>query len=790
MLDVVTRKSRAITSVKATESSLYLSSEYCTIRLTPVLDHIIRVSVQKDADLVDDVTVGISLDSQACVWRYEESELDVWLFTKAIHMSVSLKSGSITYYDSKGQLLLKERDFESHELDSYDLYKTIDDGTAAVEQIVTADGVKSKIKAANQVFDQSVNRTRLHLSWQEDEVLYGLGQSPEGRVNLRGSTQYIHQANMKIAVPFLLSNKNYGLLLATGSPAIFQDTEYGSYLQTEADVQMDFYFIHGTSYAEIIRNYRRLTGKAVMLPKWAFGYMQSQERFETQEELVQVVKEYRERKIGLDCIVLDWFTWIDGHWGQKTFDAERFPDPSAMMEDIHALDARLMISIWPLMNAVTDNYREFKSEKLLFPYSEIYDAIKEEGRELFWKQTERGLFTHGIDAWWCDSSEPFTPEWAMPVKPDPATLYNAYIQETGNFMPLTEGNAYGYYHAQGIYENQRKVTEQKRVTNLTRSGYTGQQKYGTILWSGDISASWDTLQNQIVAGLHLCATGLPYWTLDIGAFFVKRGEPWFWEGNYPEGNADLGYRELYTRWFQYAVFLPVFRAHGTDVRREVWQFGEAGEPFYDALCDSVQLRYSLLPYIYSIAGSVWYEDNTMMRFLTFDFPEDPTVSSIGNQFMFGPALMVCPITKPTLYLGGSTPIENADTTQEIYLPQGCNWYDFWTNESYIGGQWITVDLTITKIPVFVRAGSIVPRTPAVQYVSEKPEAPVTLHVYSGADATFTYYDDDGDGYGYENGEYRLIQFTWKDDVKTLDQVVLHDHEKLQYKMPEFVVHVI
>ena len=790
MLDVTVRKSRVITSVEGTDTAVFLKSDYSTIRVSPISDSVVRISACVEGEVNEQTTTGIYPLKQECEWSWQQSTQEVTVSTKTVRIVVSKPTGSITFYDANGLRLLGEREFESHELQPYDLFRTIDDGTASTEQVVTADGVKSKITAANQEYDQRVNRTRLHLSWQEDECLYGLGQSPEGTVNLRGTTQYIHQANMKIAVPFLLSNKNYGLLLSTGSPAIFQDTAYGSYLQTEADAQLDYYFIHGNTYPEIIRSYRMLTGKAVMLPKWAFGYMQSQERFESAEELIQVVQEYRDRKIGLDCIVLDWFSWIEGHWGQKTFDAERFPDPNAMMEAIHALDARLMISIWPLMNKVTENYKEFKQANLLFPYSEIYDALKEEGRDLYWKQVEEGLFQHGIDAWWCDSSEPFTPEWAMPVKPDPASLYTAYIDETGSFMPLTHGNTYGYYHAQGIYENQRRVNPEKRVTNLTRSGYTGQQKFGTILWSGDISASWQSLQNQIVAGLHLCATGLPYWTLDIGAFFVKRGEPWFWEGSYPDGNADLGYRELYTRWFQYAVFLPIFRAHGTDVRREVWQFGEAGEPFYEALCASIELRYTLLPYIYSLAGLVWLEDQTMMRFLSFDFPEDKTVSSIGNQFMFGSALMVCPICTPMLYQQGSVPIENADVTHRVYLPEGCEWYDFWTKVSYLGGQWITVPVSIDKIPVFVRSGSIVPRQKAVQHVHENPEATITLQVYPGADVSYSYYDDDGDGYGYENGEYRLIQFNWNNQAKTMDQLVLHDHEALRYKKPEFVVEFV
>ena len=790
MLQVTKRKSRKINKVEKKEEALFLTSDCGVLRIKPISDTIIRISFTDQERFARSLGVGFSYEGSCSEWDFVDKEDEIILQTKELKLNVQRETGSIRYYKRDGTLLLAERSFESHLLEGYDSFRTIEDEHAVTESIVTADGVKQKIKSATKEFDKKLYRTRLYLDWQEDEALFGLGQSPEGTHNLRGSTQYIHQANMKIAVPFLISTKGYGILLATGGPALFQDTAYGSYLQTEADEQMDFYFISGNSHKEIVKDYRMLTGKAVMLPKWAFGYVQSQERYETAKELVDVVKEYRRRGIGLDCIVLDWLSWEEGQWGQKTFDPKRFPNPTKMMEELHEENVRLMISIWPHMHESGENYGQFKEKGLLLPFSEIYDAFNQEARELYWKQANEGLFSHGIDAWWCDSSEPFTPEWTMKTEPDAGALYHEYIREAGSFVPLELGNAYGLYHAKGIYEGQRGTCKKKRVTNLTRSGYTGQQRYGTILWSGDIAANWKTMENQITAGLHLCACGLPYWTLDIGAFFVKRGEPWFWSGDYPLGNEDLGFRELYTRWFQYGAFLPIFRAHGTDVRREIWQYGEVGEPFYDAMCKAVSLRYQLMPYIYSLAGAVWHEDDSMIGFLAFEFPEDAQAVEISNQYMFGPAFMVCPITRPMYYDVGSTPILEDNSTHSVYLPAGTNWVDFWTNEKHEGGKWITITPQMDQIPLFVREGSIVPMTEEMNHVDENLEAKITLHIYDGCDGEFLYYDDDGDGYGYEEGEYRLIRLTWNEQERELKAEVLNDYSSQIKPKPQFVKNIV
>lgn len=346
-------------------------------------------------------------------------------------------------------------------------------------------------------------------------------------------------------------------------------------------------------------------------------------------------------------------------------------------------------------------------------------------------------------------------------------MYRNYIEDAGKMMPIEKANAYGLYHAKTVYEGQRNVTEEKRVLSLTRNGYAGCQKYGAILWSGDISASWETLKRQIVAGLQFCVSGLPYWTLDIGAFFVKEGRQWFWNGEYENGTDDMGYRELYVRWFQYGAFLPVFRSHGTDCRKEPWNFGEKGELFYDALWSAARLRYRLLPYIYSLAGDVWRNGSLMMRPLVYDFPEDAKAVGISGQFMFGPALMVCPVTEPICYQHNSVPISQPPKEMRIYLPAGGDWYDFYTNERHPGGQEIAVEICMERIPLFVRAGAVIPTMEPEECTVRMEGKDICLLVYPGADGKFEFYEDAGDGYGYEKGEYCVTSISFCDRERTV-----------------------
>jgi alpha-D-xyloside xylohydrolase len=503
-----------------------------------------------------------------------------------------------------------------------------------------------------------------------------------------------------------------------------------------------------------------------MLPRWAFGYIQSKERYISQTELIDVVKEYRKRGLPLDCIVQDWKSWPSDLWGQKTLDPQRFPDPQGMMAELHGLNAHLMISVWPIMNPGGDNWREIRDHGCLLGNQATYDAFQKKARELYWKQANEGLFAYGIDGWWCDCTEPFQADWTGAFKPEPEERLRINTEEAKRYLDAEYINAYSLLHSQGMYEGQRKTNTNKRVVNLTRSAYAGQQRYGTITWSGDVSATWDTLRRQIADGLNFCATGLPYWTTDVGAFFVKNDPNlWFWNGDFDLGVEDMGYRELYVRWFQYATFLPMLRSHGTDTPREVWRFGEPGEMFYDALAKFLRLRYRLMPYIYSVAGMVTHDDYTMMRALPFDFRCDATTYHIDDQFMFGPALLVNPVTQPMYYAAESTPLNGVSQSRTVYLPKGTDWYDFWTGKHYTGGQTIIANAPLDTIPLYVRAGSIIPLGSDIQHTSEGADAPIELYIYTGQDAHFTLYEDEGDNYTYEQGLFARTPVSWDEQLQ-------------------------
>ena len=397
-----------------------------------------------------------------------------------------------------------------------------------------------------------------------------------------------------------------------------------------------------------------------------------------------------------------------------------------------------------------------------------YNAFDERARALYWKQAEQGLFSLGVDAWWCDCTEPFEADWTGTTRPEPDERRRMNTEEAKKYLDPQYINAYSLQHSRGIYEGQRQTTTSKRVVNLTRSAYAGQQRYGTITWSGDISAKWQTLKQQIAAGINFCVTGLPYWTVDIGAYFVAKKDLWFWDGDFQEGCEDLGYREFYVRFFQYGTFLPLFRSHGTDTPREVWRFGEPGTRFYDTLVAFIRLRYRLLPYIYSLAARVTREDYTMLRALAFDFRQDPYVYNIADQYLFGPAFLVNPVTEAMYYLSGSQPLPSHSQTRRVYLPAGSDWYDFWTGKRFPGGQTVVADALLEILPLFVRAGSIVPFGPDIQSTAEaKGNSSLCFRIYQGQDATFTLYEDEGDTYNYENGAFSTIELHWYDREKCL-----------------------
>jgi alpha-D-xyloside xylohydrolase len=597
---------------------------------------------------------------------------------------------------------------------------------------------------------ESNETARLNLVFAPGEAIYGLGQHEEGILNYRGYCQYLYQHNLKVAIPQIVSTRGYAILWDTGSLSTFHDDVYGSYFWSEHCEELDFYFIYGPEFDQIVAGFRALTGQVPLLPRWAYGYIQSKERYMDQKELIAVAQEYRARGLPLDAIVQDWQSWSGDWWGQKTLDPDRFPDPAGLVETLHTLNTRLMISVWPRFQNDGPDQREMRDHGFLLGDDATYNAFDPAARALYWRQAYEGLFKYGIDAWWCDCTEPFEPDWHGTVKPEPwqrAVINTDYAK---NYLDSARINAYSLLHSQGIYEGQRSVCAEKRVVNLTRSYFPGQQRYGTITWSGDISATWDVLAKQIAEGLNFSVTGAGYWSMDIGAFFVTSCAPWFWQGNFPDGVLDPAYRELYVRWFQYGTFLPVFRSHGTDTPREIWHFGQPGDLAYDTLVKFARLRYRLLPYIYSLAGAETHRAQAMLRMLAFDFRDDSNVYNIADQYMFGPALLVCPVTRPDAQ------------TRSIYLPAGTTWYDFWTGQRYEGGQTIEADAPLDILPLYVRAGSLLPMGPHIQHSGEQLAAPWEIRVYPGADGSFAVYEDEGDSYRYEQGMYSWFTLKWED----------------------------
>ena len=525
---------------------------------------------------------------------------------------------------------------------------------------------------------------------------------------------------------------------------------------SEMGRQMDYYVIAGATADEVVAGYRYLTGKAQVMPRWAMGYWQSRERYKTQQELVGTLAEFRRREFPIDNIVQDWSYWQEDQWGSHEFDSLRFPDPRKMVEDIHAMNGRLMISVWPKFYVNTDNYRALERIGGIYPRAvqdsirdwigrgyigSFYDPFNGAARRLYWKQMAQRLLPLGIDAWWMDASEP-------------DILSNAGMDYRKALMsPLAIGssteyfNAYGLMNARGIYEGQRSAEPDRRVFLLTRSGYAGSQRYGAAIWSGDIATRWEDMAAQITAGLNYSISGNPYWTMDDGGFCVEHRYE-----RAREGSEDLEeWRELNVRWHQFGAFAPLFRSHGQYPYREPWHIAHEGHPAYQALLDYNRLRYRLMPYIYSLAGRCHWDDYTIMRPLVMDFPDDRTVRDIADEYMFGPAFLVAPVC------------EYKARSRWVYFPTGCDWYDFYSGQRYAGGQRVEVAAPYDRMPLFVRAGSIIPMGEDIQHTAQS-QRHLTLAVYPGRDSRFSLYDDDGTSYDYEQGKCSWLDVSYTDST--------------------------
>lgn len=530
-------------------------------------------------------------------------------------------------------------------------------------------------------------------------------------------------------------------------------------LWSEVGDGVDYYFIAGPSLDRVIAGYRTLTGRAAMMPQWAFGLWQSRERYKTAQESLAVIDEFRRRHIPFDNIVQDWQYWRIDQWGSHDFDPTRFPDPRAWVQAVHDRHAHVMISVWAKFYDATQNFAALQRLGYLFHpparlrqpdflgYPFLFlDAYNPAARRMFWSQMNAKIFSTGIDAWWMDASEP-----DVLSRPD---LNGLRDYENPNYLGTGARHllAYPLLEAEAVYDGQRSAQPQQRVFNLTRSGFLGLQRYGAASWSGDITSDWRAMRKQIAAGLGYSISGLPYWTMDCGGFSVP---PRFEPENLAAGHLPE-WRELNTRWFEFAAFVPLLRVHGQTPYREMWQFGDAGTPSYDAMLAADRLRYRLFPYIYSLAGAVTQDGAVMLRPLVMDFPRDRTAREVSDQFLFGPALLVNPVTR---FLARSRP---------VYLPPAAGgWYDAWTGSALAGGRSIEADAPYGHIPVFVRAGSLVPLGPPIEYTGERPEDPLNLLVYAGANGHFTLYEDDGLSYACERGAFARIPLFWDEARRVL-----------------------
>ena len=643
-----------------------------------------------------------------------------------------------------------------------------------------------------------VMKARQTFLLDKDEPIYGLGTIQNGKMNRRGEHKRMEQSNLEDFQNVLQSVKGWGIYWDNYSPTQFDDDVDGMTFASEVGEGIDYYFMYGGSADGVIALMRHLTGDVPMFPLWTYGFWQSKERYKTAAETESVVDRYRELQVPLDGIIQDWQYWGSNYlWNAMDFLSEDFTDGPQMIKNVHAKHAHFMISIWASFGPQTQQFRELSEKGLLLPIEtwpqsglshiwpprmdypsgvKVYDAFSPVARAIYWKYLKT-LYNYGTDAWWMDSTDP---DFFNPRESD----YEHKVTG-GTWRSLR--NAFPLETVRGIYQSQRKdyPNSSKRVFIMTRSSYAGQQHYGSNMWSGDVASSWDMLRKQVPAGLSFSLTGNPNFNTDIGGFFCNayntKGP-----GSAPQ---NPQYQELYVRWMQYGLFAPVFRSHGADAPREIWQFGKKGEPVYDAIEKMIRLRYRLIPYLYSTAWQVTSQNGSYMRPLFSDFVDDKKVWEMADELMFGQSILATPIVNP-LYTEEQIIKEDAMTgwdrnnvkmkeiknedvdwsqtkTVTKYLPRGADWYDFWTNERRKGGQFVAIQTTLDRVPMFVRTGSILPLGPEMQYVGERSWDSLELRVYPGSDGSFVLYEDEGDSYNYEKGVYSTITFQWNDKMRTL-----------------------
>jgi alpha-D-xyloside xylohydrolase len=721
--------SAAVTASKKLSDGALITMDGGTLRIQFWSPEIVRVTYVDGSEFPTNRSLSVVASPEKVKVKRDENDQALTLASSDITVKINKQTGAVSFLGSDGHVVLQE----------------------------AAQGRKM---APGRVADAAVTSCEQSFELEADEGIYGLGQHQRGAWNYTtGGNVRLAQANTDVGVPVMTSSKGYMMLwdnpavttISTGSAGDTDSSHKILRWSSEAGKAIDYYFCYGNGTIDgAMKAYRHLTGDAPLMPKWELGFWQCKERYASQEELLGVATKMRELKVPVDGIIQDWQYWPPGTntWGSHLFDPARYPNPTGMFKELHDLHYHTLISVWPKFDLGSENSKELNAVGGMFPqvtayvfppgFGQWYDPFSTAGRQTYWKQMRDKIFSKGADGWWLDAPEPEINNmgfrsYSTPMGPG----YEVY-------------NAYPLMHSMGIYQGQRAATDQKRVVILTRSAYAGQQRNSAITWSGDIQGTWQVLKNQIPAGLNFSLSGIPYWNTDTGGFFGNRSA-----GNGNPQNPQ--YQELFSRWFQFSAFCPMFRVHGSyglNPGKEIWRFDEKTQGIMRTYLD---LRYRLMPYLYSVAWQVTSDGTSFMRPLVMDFPKDPKTLGVGNQYLFGPAMMVTPVTTAEA------------TTQPVYLPSAAaSWYNFWTGETSPAGRTVEAAAPIETLPLFVRPGSIIPMGPLLQYSGEKPADPIELRIYRGADGKFALYEDEGDNYNYEKGKHAIIPVSWNDAKRTLE----------------------
>ena len=738
MMTVVTMSVQAqqptAQGLKLDNGTLTTEVEFYSPRIVRVVRHLSSVQPDKKS-------LSVTLSPEKVKVSHQKQDGQSVVKSAVLTVSMDAASGALRFSDARGNELLEESSCSVNAIDT-----GVDKGDYQVSQ-----------------------------SWRldADEPIYGIGLMENGKLSQRGEDRMMIQSNLEDYQHFFQSIKGYGVFWDNYSPTQFKDTPSETTFSSQVGDCLDYYFLLGEDADGVIAQMRHLTGEVPMAPLWTYGFHQSRERYKSSKELIEVLDRHRSLQVPLDGMIQDWQYWGDNYlWNAMEFLNPEFGDAEGMIKHVHDQGAHLSISIWQSFGPHTKAFRELADKNHLMDFEtwpqsgvnmwpprldypsgvKVYDAYSSEARDIYWNNLKR-LFDMNVDAWWMDSTDPDH------AREKPTDLDNATA--LGSFRKVR--NAFPLACVEGVYDHQRAASSDKRVYIFTRSAFAGQQRTGAHTWSGDVGSTWENLRNQIPMGLSFTLTGNPNFNSDSGGFF---------SGRYNKGGGESGarnpqFQELYVRWLQYSLFCPMMRSHGTDTYREIYYFGKEGEPVYDAIKRTIRMRYWMLPYIYSTAWQVSKRHGSFLRALMMDFKDDKNTWTMGNEFMMGDAFLVVPIVKAQYTEErpdghwDQLRIDFRDSkTAEAYLPAGAKWVDFWTNKTYDGGQNVTLISHIDRTPLFVRAGSIVPVGPDVQFAAEKPWDDLEIRVYQGADGHFVLYEDEGDGYNYEQGQYTEIPFSW------------------------------